>query len=130
MCRPQFFAVDYVINPWMAGNLGRLDLQRAQRQWAGLRDALAVVTETYPPEAVARMSGVSVEDQTIVGRQLLAAKQPLVLGTGAGSAGSHAVAAELAALFLNSRGESAVRILYHHYRTINHGSNGDCDASQ
>ena len=66
-----------------------------------LRNALAVITETYTPETVARISGVSVEDQAAVGRQLLAAKRPLVLGTGAGSAGGHAVAAELAALFLN-----------------------------
>jgi N-dimethylarginine dimethylaminohydrolase len=52
MCRPQFFAVDYVINPWMAGNLGQLDLQRAQRQWARLRDALAehVQVHELPPE--------------------------------------------------------------------------------
>ena len=66
-----------------------------------LRDALAGATEAYTPEAVARLSGVSVEDQSVVGRQLLAAKRPLVLGTGAGSGGEHSIAAELAALFLN-----------------------------
>ena len=41
MCPPDHFAVDYVINPWMAGNLGRLDLGRAAEQWAALRDLLA-----------------------------------------------------------------------------------------
>ena len=66
-----------------------------------LRKALADLTEAYTPEAVARMSGVSVEDQATLGRRLLAAKHPLVLGTGAGSYAGHAVAAELAALFLN-----------------------------
>ncbi len=66
-----------------------------------LRTVLADLTEAYTPEAVARMSGVTVEDQTTVSRQLLAAKRPLVLGTGAGSYAGQAVAAELAALFLN-----------------------------
>ncbi len=66
-----------------------------------IRDALADMTEAYTPEAVARISGVSGEDQDAVGRHLLAAKRPLVLGTGAGGDGGHAVAAELAALFLN-----------------------------
>jgi molybdopterin-containing oxidoreductase family iron-sulfur binding subunit len=63
--------------------------------------ALAGVAEAYTPETVARMSGVSVEDQAAVGRQLMAAKRPLVLGTGAGSDAAHTVAAELAGLFLN-----------------------------
>ena len=66
-----------------------------------IRAALAGMTETYTPETVARISGVSVEDQAAVGRHLLAAKRPLVLGTCAGGNGGHAVAAELAALFLN-----------------------------
>jgi molybdopterin-containing oxidoreductase family iron-sulfur binding subunit len=52
-----------------------------------LRDALAEATDAYTPEVVARISGVSVDDQAIVGRQLLAAKRPLVLGTGTGNAG-------------------------------------------
>ncbi|WP_372679204.1 4Fe-4S dicluster domain-containing protein [Desulfosarcina sp.] len=66
-----------------------------------LRDALAAVTDSYTPEAVARISGVGVEDQVVVARRLLAAKRPLILGMGAGGAGGHSVAAELAALFLN-----------------------------
>lgn len=41
MCPPDHFTVDYVINPWMAGQEGSLNLQLAQRQWSGLRDALA-----------------------------------------------------------------------------------------
>jgi hypothetical protein len=61
--------------------------QRNRRVNRNLRNALAK-TEVYTPEAVARISGVSVEDQAAVGRQLLAAKRPLVLGTGAGGAGS------------------------------------------
>ena len=66
-----------------------------------LRSVLAELTEAYTPEAVARISGVSVDDQAAVGRRLLAAERPLVLGTGTGGHAEHAVAAELAALFLN-----------------------------
>jgi len=66
-----------------------------------LRTVLADLAEDYTPEAVARISGVSVEDQATLGRRLLAAKRPLVLGAGAGSYAGNAVAAELAALFLN-----------------------------
>ncbi len=53
MCPPDYFTVDYVINPWMAGNEGALDIGEAKRQWASLRDALAehaeiVVMEPQP----------------------------------------------------------------------------------
>ena len=41
MCPPDHFSVDYVINPWMAGNEGALDLGLARAQWDALRDALA-----------------------------------------------------------------------------------------
>lgn len=40
MCPPDYFSVDYVINPWMAGNEGQLDSELANRQWQALRDAI------------------------------------------------------------------------------------------
>ncbi len=43
MCPPKFFSVDYVINPWMAGNKGAADLELAYRQWDVLRDSLSAV---------------------------------------------------------------------------------------
>ena len=36
---PDHFAVDYVINPHMAGNVGAVDAGRARRQWEAVRDA-------------------------------------------------------------------------------------------
>lgn len=45
MCPPDFFSVDYVINPWMAGNEGTLDGAQALNQWQRLRDALAAVAD-------------------------------------------------------------------------------------
>jgi N-dimethylarginine dimethylaminohydrolase len=41
MCPPNYFTVDYVINPWMAGNVDSLKLDRAMEQWTALRDAIA-----------------------------------------------------------------------------------------
>ncbi len=36
MCEPKFYDVCYVINPWMEGNLGKVNLQLAQQQWQNL----------------------------------------------------------------------------------------------
>jgi lysine-ketoglutarate reductase/saccharopine dehydrogenase-like protein (TIGR00300 family) len=43
MCAPQFYDVDYVINPWMEGNIHRLSREKAQAQW----DKLHQVLQTY-----------------------------------------------------------------------------------
>ena len=36
MCEPRFFEVCYVINPWMEGNLGKVNKELAMRQWENL----------------------------------------------------------------------------------------------
>ena len=41
LCEPRFYGVEYVINPWMEGNVGRVDRARADAQWRRLRDELA-----------------------------------------------------------------------------------------
>jgi len=41
LCPPRFYGVEYVINPWMEGNVGRADAAAAMRQWEALRAALA-----------------------------------------------------------------------------------------
>lgn len=41
MCPPDFFEVDYVINPWMDGHAGSLDRQLAGEQWEALRAGIA-----------------------------------------------------------------------------------------
>ncbi len=51
MCPPDYFSVDYVINPWMAGNKGGLSLERAQEQWESLRDAIAEFAEVVTMDA-------------------------------------------------------------------------------
>lgn len=41
MCAPDHFGVDYVINPWMEGQYGRVDKGRASSQWRELADSIA-----------------------------------------------------------------------------------------
>jgi ornithine--oxo-acid transaminase len=41
MCQPTFFDVCYVINPWMEGNLGKVDKVLAKQQWQNLHDIVA-----------------------------------------------------------------------------------------
>jgi N-dimethylarginine dimethylaminohydrolase len=41
MCPPDYFTVDYVINPWMAGNEDSLSLELAKEQWQQLYATVA-----------------------------------------------------------------------------------------
>src|SRR5215472_18518307 len=52
MCPPTLYDVQYVINPWMAGNVHRSSRDQAMDQWARLHDALAQVAcvELVDPE--------------------------------------------------------------------------------
>ena len=45
MCAPDYYGIDYVINPWMKEQLGRTDRARAHRQWDGLRQVLSDAAE-------------------------------------------------------------------------------------
>jgi lysine-ketoglutarate reductase/saccharopine dehydrogenase-like protein (TIGR00300 family) len=40
MCAPHHYEVDYVINPWMEGNIHRSSQERAEQQWNQLYDVL------------------------------------------------------------------------------------------
>lgn len=52
MCAPQHYDVDYVINPWMEGNIHRSSRDRAQEQWEGLYHILKdqAVVELVEPQ--------------------------------------------------------------------------------
>jgi N-dimethylarginine dimethylaminohydrolase len=41
MCPPEFFDVSYIINPWMHGNVRKIDNALAKQQWRALYDILA-----------------------------------------------------------------------------------------
>ena len=61
MCPPQWYDVDYVINPWMAGNLHRSSRDLAFTQWRNLYDALhrfADVRVLHPREGSPDMTFV------------------------------------------------------------------------
>ena len=45
MCRPDYFMVSYVINPWMQGNVGRTDRETAKRQWNDLYEIVSSKAE-------------------------------------------------------------------------------------
>jgi N-dimethylarginine dimethylaminohydrolase len=44
MCPPTLYDVNYVINPWMAGNVNRSSRQRATDQWKALYNAVARIS--------------------------------------------------------------------------------------
>ncbi len=41
MCEPRFFEVSYVINPWMTGNQGLVNMELAAKQWKNFHDILS-----------------------------------------------------------------------------------------
>lgn len=41
MCEPHFYDVEYVINPWMEGNIHTVDKGLAKRQWKNLYDTIS-----------------------------------------------------------------------------------------
>jgi len=52
MCAPDFFGVDYVINPWMKDEIGKTDHARAVQQWGSLKRWLSQRAELLfvPPQ--------------------------------------------------------------------------------
>lgn len=42
MCEPKYFAVNYIINPWMETNVGRVNQVLARQQWQQLYDTVSL----------------------------------------------------------------------------------------
>jgi len=84
MCAPEHFDVRYVINPWMHGNLGKVDKALASSQWQALHrivSARAAVTLIDPVEGLPDMvftanAGLVHGDQVIVSAFRHAERQP------------------------------------------------------
>ena len=53
MCKPTLYDVNYVINPWMSGNLGKSVRARAMQQWQSLYDALSGLAKVVLVDPVA-----------------------------------------------------------------------------
>ena len=45
MCPPDYFSLDYVINPWMAGHDSPMDINLAREQWNTLKSAIEDVAQ-------------------------------------------------------------------------------------
>ena len=73
MCPPTLYEVNYVINPWMEGNLGNASLVRANQQWAelhrilsGLANVLLVQPQAGSPDMVFTANAGLAKDCTVV----------------------------------------------------------------
>ena len=53
MCEPRLYAVDYVINPWMRGNVGAGSQPRAMQQWHQLHEVLTKIARVQLIDPVA-----------------------------------------------------------------------------
>ncbi|MGG6293853.1 TIGR00300 family protein [Leptolyngbya sp. AN02str] len=76
MCAPDHYDVDYVINPWMEGNVHKSSRDRAVEQWQGLYHILkdrAIVDLVKPQKGVPDMvftanAGLVLEDKVVLSR--------------------------------------------------------------
>ncbi|MEB3290667.1 MAG: TIGR00300 family protein [Leptolyngbya sp.] len=78
MCSPQFYEVDYVINPWMEGNVHKSSLERAQEQWQGLYQKISERANVdlvepqpgWPDMVFTANAGLILGDQVVLSRFL------------------------------------------------------------
>ncbi len=78
MCAPEYYDVDYVINPWMEGNIHKSSQERAVQQWQKLHHVLkehAIVDLVKPHQGVPDMvftanAGLVLGDNVVLSRFL------------------------------------------------------------
>lgn len=78
MCAPHYYEVDYVINPWMEGNIHRSSLERAQEQWQQLYQVIANRADVdlvepqpgWPDMVFTANAGLILGDQVVLSRFL------------------------------------------------------------
>src|SRR5208337_2173638 len=78
MCPPDLFEVDYVINPWMEGNVHKASHETAVSQWHGLERRLQEISqvERIPPQpgwpdmVFTANAGVAVGNRVVLSRFL------------------------------------------------------------
>ncbi|MGA9526853.1 MAG: arginine deiminase-related protein [Terriglobales bacterium] len=76
MCAPDYFGIDYVINPWMDGNLGKSDHALAFEQWSGLKHAIEAHTDVVlippqpglPDQVFTANAGMVLKEKVVVSR--------------------------------------------------------------
>lgn len=78
MCSPHYYEVDYVINPWMEGNIHRSSLEKAQEQWQGLYQKISERAKVdlvkpqpgWPDMVFTANAGLILGDQVVLSRFL------------------------------------------------------------
>ncbi len=76
MCAPDYFGVDYIINPWMEHQVGQATLPRAQAQWENLHSnlsahsdiAFVAPTPGLPDMVFTANAGLVIGDTAVVSR--------------------------------------------------------------
>lgn len=84
MCAPEYFGVEYVINAWMEGNVGKAVRSTAAAQWCSLRSRLEAAAEVeligaqagLPDLVFTANGGVVVEDRVVLSRFLYRERRP------------------------------------------------------
>ena len=84
VCAPTYFGVEYVINPWMSGNIGAASTAVARRQWEALVSILedhAVVSTLEPQPGLPDMcfaanGGLVLEDRFVPSTFSVAQREP------------------------------------------------------
>src|SRR5258705_11534912 len=73
MCAPEYFNVAYIINPWMHGNLRKIDNAVAKQQWRALYDVLTdhATVRLVPPQPGAPDIGVTANPGRLKGKRLI-----------------------------------------------------------
>ncbi|MEM9903738.1 MAG: TIGR00300 family protein [Cyanobacteria bacterium P01_D01_bin.44] len=78
MCAPSYYDVDYVINPWMEGNIHRSSKDLAKEQWQGLYELLGQHAEVdrvnpqlgWPDMVFTANAGLVLGDKVVLSRFL------------------------------------------------------------
>ncbi|MBD2259588.1 TIGR00300 family protein [Pseudanabaena sp. FACHB-2040] len=78
MCSPHHYEVDYVINPWMEGNIHRSSREAAQEQWEGLYQVISTHAavdlvkpqQGWPDMVFTANAGLILGDQVVLSRFL------------------------------------------------------------
>ncbi len=76
MCEPKFYDVNYVINPWMEGNVNKSSQSQAAKQWQGLYEAVSRIAtvdlvtpqEGWPDMVFTANAGLILGDTAILSR--------------------------------------------------------------
>ena len=84
MCPPTFFAVEYVINPWMEGQIGNASTAAAVAQWTKLHELVSSLTtveliepgEHLPDMCFAANGGLVVGKRFVKPRFRVAQRRP------------------------------------------------------